>query len=676
MKLDKETLIKHKFWVVLAAAAPLALITIFVLMVFVSSANANKRKQLEGDEKKFGNPPAVPNKENLDLWQKHREAAEGKRANVWKDAWDVQKYIYLWPKTFEDECQFESGYFATEIKIDGTEADAKHFAGKISAVDTKTQQWIEVKDKDGKTRRFFRTPKLVMVDPAKKYLDFARLVPDVLVSVEYHQSRKFYDPLTETEYRKYVNAYKEKDDAKSPLLEIIRLVNPVIETKIEKANAAPESVRSGVVLLGNAPLKVVEYENGDKQMFLPPANSKFFRYVAQWGMQGDISEDVWLAHEDLWIQKELFYRVKLANESISHFELVAVDGEPTLKKGKDNKSKPLTHAQIAELNQEKQGGTFTFKNPYWQLELKLVKGKVEYKLENLLPRRQRLNVDFMVRLNESDPRMEKLSVSGTTLDPKPLDGAKADVKKQEEKKDEDSYFKTGILGDPVIEKDKPKPPSRTGIYAVEQVLTAETAAVKRIDLVSIGDMTPEECSLSHRTFPDKLRSFLKDDKKELEKKDDVDPNNPPLVPRGLADKAVRKTENGLLKDRYLDVTVEARRIPVAIVLIADQEQIDRVLTSFRNSPMRFLTTQVLLNRYPHSLQAAAGQVQGGGPQPLQFGIRGPGPMRGGEQPKVIDPNAGQAPAGDSESNVEVVIYGQVTLYDRYRSEPAAAAAKQ
>ena len=41
---------------------------------------------------------------------------------------------------------------------------------------------------------------------------------------------------------------------------------------------------------------------------------------------------------------------------------------------------------------------------------------------------------------------------------------------------------------------------------------------------------------------------------------------------------------------------------VAIVLIVDQNQVDRVQTAFNNSKLRFLTTQVLLNHYPKSLK--------------------------------------------------------------------------
>src|SRR5207245_253435 len=38
----------------------------------------------------------------------------------------------------------------------------------------------------------------------------------------------------------------------------------------------------------------------------------------------------------------------------------------------------------------------------------------------------------------------------------------------------------------------------TGVFGVEQVLTWQNAAVKRIDDVSIGTSAPDDCALSHR----------------------------------------------------------------------------------------------------------------------------------------------------------------------------------
>jgi hypothetical protein len=127
--------------------------------------------------------------------------------------------------------------------------------------------------------------------------------------------------------------------------------------------------------------------------------------------------------------------------------------------------------------------------------------------------------------------------------------------------------------------------------------------------------------------------------------------------------------NGLWKDRYVEVTQQARRLPIAVSLIVDQDHVDRVLTVFNNSPLRFLTTQVLLNHYPGSVRPLDPSSPGfGGPGPglggLGFGGPGPGGLGFG------GPGSGRPEAAqDLEANMELVIYGIVTLYERYPPRP-------
>ena len=132
------------------------------------------------------------------------------------------------------------------------------------------------------------------------------------------------------------------------------------------------------------------------------------------------------------------------------------------------------------------------------------------------------------------------------------------------------------------------------------------------------------------------------------------------------------TKNGLVKNRYVEVNDQARRLPAAIVLIVDQDHIDRVISSFGNSKFRFLLNQVIINRYPNSLRpnfAAKDKGPAGvGPGPgFPFNpLRGGGGGEGGP----LMPLGAQGPGGDGggneiESNVELVLYGVVTLYERF-----------
>src|SRR5262249_26534176 len=58
----------------------------------------------------------------------------------------------------------------------------------------------------------------------------------------------------------------------------------------------------------------------------------------------------------------------------------------------------------------------------------------------------------------------------------------------------------------------------------------------------------------------------------------------------------------LVAERYFDVTPQARRIPVALVLIIDPAQMSRVEPAFANPPLRFLINQVIMHRYPRTVR--------------------------------------------------------------------------
>src|SRR5204862_108996 len=99
-----------------------------------------------------------------------------------------------------------------------------------------------------------------------------------------------------------------------------------------------------------------------------------------------------------------------------------------------------------------------------------------------------------------------------------------------------------------------------------------------------------------------------------------------------------------------------------------------VMTKFNNSKLRLLLTQALLNQYTGSIAPPAPAVDPkDGPKfvPNPFA---PGPMRpmgpfgpGGP----IPPAAG---GGDSDNSMELVIYGVMTLYQRYPPRPPMPAA--
>jgi hypothetical protein len=287
---------------------------------------------------------------------------------------------------------------------------------------------------------------------------------------------------------------------------------------------------------------------------------------------------------------------------------------------------------------------------------------LSFKITNLLQRTQKLDLNFRVKMSNTG-RAPIIPISGLPLPP-----GKSHVQ--------------------TIKFDA-KESSRTGVYAVEQMLTWETAAVKRIDHISIGSIAPDDISHCQRTFPDALRPFDDKDLPKQETKEEKPGEIPgPKIPvrgeggiGGAAGGGANKTllRHGLWTDRYTEVSDQSRRVPVAVALIVDQDHVDRVLTHFNNSKLRFLELQVLLNHYTGSLTppTTTEQKEKGGegfPRigPKGFGVPGGFGSREGFNPGGSGGPAAGNPPGDGqnlETNMELVVYGVMTLYQRYPPRP-------
>ena len=449
------------------------------------------------------------------------------------------------------------------------------------------------------------------------------------VEVAYQTGRYFNDKFHDIEQNDYTKSYI------SQIRPILDIVDPVNEE-------------------GDGVVQLRDWLVPKNPKAIPSADVKFLRFVQPpWKSDADISEEASIAQEDLWIQKDFYRAIREANDQVGKMEGKAVKG--------------------------KEAGVY--RNPYFELTLKLVSDtRLSVTIKNLQNHRQKLEVRFRVRFDEKS-EAEKIFVDGEPLDPFGTTDDKKNPK--------DSLTKEIELG---------VGPPRTGIFSVSQLLTWETAAVRRIDQIAIGSLDGTDISVNHRMFPDATRLLI------LEKKDD-DPAKQPggekLGPLGIRPGGgpqgggplarpgggfggggagggagggggeVVWTKNGLVKNRYVEVNEQARRLPVAIALIVDQDHIDRVISSFANSKFRFLLNQVIINRYPASLRPnfAAKDKGLGGPAPgAGFG---PNPLRGGGGEGAFPPPPGmQGPGGEGggneiESNVELVLYGVVTLYERY-----------
>jgi hypothetical protein len=389
---------------------------------------------------------------------------------------------------------------------------------------------------------------------------------------------------------------------------------------------------------------------------------------------------MWNAQEDIWLQGGILATVAKANQYVA--QLRKVDDGST---GKE------------------QDRVFTFYNPSWQLSIKRTNGNhITGTLTNISKKRLRLDISFMLQVSkpggkDDEPRKAELEAPGEFLAPnqkmtidQQLDGALAPE----------------------------------GIFGVEQALTIGTIPVKRIDLIDIGKQ-------SHRTSLGELKARKgaagaeppapppqadakgggdagKDQGEFRKDRGGARGNLPGVIPGDKGNQPADGLAAVKEKKRYFDSTTEFRKIPVAVVLLVDQDSAHYVQTAFEESKLRFQITQVTLTRYNRGLNEGVGGKDlggrggfppvpdgGGGDKRRRLQNMGPGgpflPMggMGGFDPRrgmgpAIPPGGfgpgGFAPGGVEDDQLgeeqgplmEMVIYGFATLYERYPAKPAAA----
>jgi hypothetical protein len=642
MKVDKELLIKHRFWIGLGLAVPLALVGITILMTSVSAQIAKVRKDIDTNLLRIKKVPAeVFNEDGIRKAQEVAALAKSKQVKVWEAAYRDQADLYTWPEPVEEQFEFTNGYFASEIQVlrDKDAKDSKAWPEDQSTPPTgilhgivsrlSDERGFEVTNRKGQKIGFHYNRIVKVIDGASTTAQLVGQHSGKVVAIKYQKSKYFGDPLTRKEQPIYTGSYKNQ------ILPLLMQVDPL--RLDEKGRVA------GAVQLKGMSTKGTAYFDPTTD---PPDTAPCFRYLAKrWEGASDISEEAWYAQEDLWVQREVYRLIGVANSEVAR--LTRVDQQTNPKDGKG-----------------------IFQNPYFILDLKLNGTNLDVKITNKLKRRQKLDQEFLVQLAENGPP-EKIKIEGEPLDP-------AGTQKS------------------VVTQTKPLGPNprRTGVYGVEQVLSWENAAVRRIDDVVFA----EDAALSQRTsvtLP--MRGLTTPEGGDPAAAGAPGTPGMPGGPdagssrfrgRGRGGRggaggpgagggggggAAGLPNNFWWRERYTDVTREARRMPVAVSLIVDQDHVDRVLTAFNNSKLRFLTNQVVLNHYPGSLRPLAPEAT----TTPGTGFTGGFPAGGAFPPpgsSGYPGAAGQEAAQDMEANMELVIYGIITLYNRYPPLPQAAAA--
>jgi len=447
-----------------------------------------------------------------------------------------------------------------------------------------------------------------------------------------------------------------------------------------------------------------------------------------WGDRVPSPEQVWLAMEDVWVQRALLGQVKAINDGVGTFtrvDLLNANG-----KALDSP----THRAFQSRN--------------WRVELKLIADEKDRRpvlvgrIRNVTDRLQALGLGAKMTLNvwltgDKDARPFAFHVGGEFL----KGGEEREIVRTEEHNVPDGLIPGGL--------------PQAVVSRVEQVFDTRTVPVRRIDAVALGYKDSRHALMPLLT--PEFESYKKDAEAEAAKAGGGGMGPPAgmagpvggiqpgrggeggpggMMPGGAGGGAggpVETVVDGNRK-RYVEVTKQVRRMPVAVTVIVDQAYIQDVLIAYANSPLRFQTTQAHWKRFTGTLsggpESGTGGFGEGGPvvssgaglaaggfgafgeggglgRPAGGGSAGFG--RGGAGGAAVGPGVGPmgsvplpvsgpmggmpmgpgfpgGPGGTmtsiSESQltaglVELTIYGIVSLYEKYQvggEEPAAAPA--
>ena len=419
-----------------------------------------------------------------------------------------------------------------------------------------------------------------------------------------------------------------------------------------------------------------------------PGWKKVLRYVADWGPKVPDSSTVWMALEDIWVQRTLLGAVKTVNDQIASFTPPVQD---------KLLGSPVPH--------------YKCKSRLWEVELwieqkgseKVLRGK----LKNITDRLQILGVGNTLRLQvwltNSDLNDESRAFEF------PIEGefVRANSYAQAQPGDKDQAPVIKELPAHHIKAGTPA----NGIFKVRQKFDVRTVPVRMIEEIRLNSPDSRHAN--------KIQVPLKEEKKAENATPSmageggeggvrpVAPVAPPIPgagPTGTATGTGGSVEAVILanKNRYLIVTQQVRRMGVKMNVAMDQMFVEDFLVALANMPLRFQTTQVGWTRFRGTLPSMGSAVPGGAApssdgsdapvrstegtvQGSGFIIPGGDPYRGITRPglpRPMTPNSPMGPTGTLSSVSEgqltaglvtVSVHGIISMYMKYTEAPAATA---
>jgi hypothetical protein len=645
LKVDKEFLLKHRFWILLGVFVPFWLFVLIWLSTGVAGEVSKKRGEYAQVDQGLNGINRPPNDTWVEALKVHENSLKGKKDLVWEAVWKPQVDMMTWPGNARSPLneKLRDKYFGDPIDP----ADAKEYADNLYRE---------------QLREFVNSNLLAYYHLGKRIqYDGKRVVEDDYVNPS---APAFYngghyetvikpvrwgtkDPTTE-------ECWLAQEDiwVKREMLHVIRTAIdtaahcerasvfkraelPGLDAKLPEGALAHQVHRNGdweldlvfalpaaengeapaLVLSGKSRLKNI---NADRKT-LPLTGLQFrltrkdargqVRATAEFQVQGDkLEPDASVELKNDVVLKDFLPRPK--KEAADPDRPAAPAPEPDPKVVQDRAREQLLQMTLdLELIADKgspvpQGyvARQRYRNANWEVDLLLEnkEGKLaisgESQVRNINAERRLLNRSgVLFRIQQSDRSGTRREPVWVMVEGEPLAWGEKDPEKMK--------IKRAV---PLPDYDPQQP------LEVDQVFNWYTCPIKRLDRIEVGTKEARSHRIANRPMLAKFKKEPAADTTGGGTGGSGGSTSSPAPPgvggsAGLGPGMMGAgtgggvggtqsnpdlTPNGLDAARYTDLSDQVRRMPVAYVLVVDQASVQDVLTACANSRLRMWTTQV------------------------------------------------------------------------------------
>src|SRR4051812_31275386 len=103
MKFDKDTLLKHRFWILVGLSLPFTLLAILVLSTSVAGSIDEARKKLKGLYDSAVKTTSIHTPDEIEIKKTEADLLYAHESKAWKSAYDEQEPIFRWARPIEEK---------------------------------------------------------------------------------------------------------------------------------------------------------------------------------------------------------------------------------------------------------------------------------------------------------------------------------------------------------------------------------------------------------------------------------------------------------------------------------------------------------------------------------------------------------------------------------------------